>query len=180
MAVYQLEDGRPYFAIEVVCLEDETNHASCMTLQFGDPEDMNEWLAAIRKAVNSAHLSDPFTISSHNTHIAARTVERERDYDPTHFSLYKIALRSTGKSSTRSSSDDLTKIATTVCLLAIGIHKVHIIPLVKSHNRTAGVSFGLGSTQASYGIMTLTSLFVSESDDRLELTFRYLLSSLST
>jgi len=173
VAVYHLDDGRPHFAIELYYLDEETNHASSMTLQFGDPEDMFAWLRAIRQAANRSRLADTNPLSAHNSHKAARVVEAERDYVPPHYAIYKVVLRPQGKTSTRSSSDDLAKISASVCFLAIGVHKVHLIPLFKaSSQRSSSPSLISQNTQSSHGLLTLTQVCVSEVDDTFQLTFR--------
>jgi hypothetical protein len=173
VAVYKLDDGRPYFAFEVAYLDDETNHASSMTLQFGDPEEMMIWLAIIREAANRVRLADANPLSAYNSHLAARVVEAERDYVPPHYAIYKVVQRFPGKSSSRASSDDLSKVAASVCFLAIGVHKVHLISLFKPPSqRSSTPALGSYQTQSSYGILTITELRVSEGDDTFELTFR--------
>jgi hypothetical protein len=171
VAVYDLDDGRPHFAIEVTYLDDETNHASSMTLQFGDPENMNVWLAAIRDAANRVRLADLNPLSDMNSELCARVVEREFDYVPPNYAIYKVVQRPLGKTGSRSSSDDLSKAISTVCFLAIGVHKVHIIPLFRPQ-RPSSTSLASQNAQSSYGILTITELKVSEKDDSFELTFR--------
>jgi hypothetical protein len=173
VAVYHLDDGRPHFAIELYWLDVESNHASCMTLQFGDPDDMHRWLVKLRTAANSARLADANPLSPYNSHLAARVVEAERDYVPLHYAIYKVVLRPQGKATSRSSSDDLAKVSASVCFLAIGVHKVHLIPLFKRPSqRTSSPSLNSQSAQSSHGILTLTELCVSEVDDTFLLTFR--------
>lgn len=173
VAVYHLDDGRPHFALELYYLDDETNNASSMTLQFGDPEDMHAWLTKIRDAANRARLADANPLSAYNSHLAARVVEAERDYVPPHYAIYKVVLRPQGKATTRSSSDDLSKLAASVCFLAIGVHKVHLIPLFKPPSqRSSSPSLLSHNTQGSHGILTLTEVCVSEVDDTFQLTFR--------
>ena len=172
VALCHVDDGRPYFAIEISYLDDETNHASSMALQFGDPEEMKTWLAKIRDAANKARLSDSNPLSAYNSHLAARVVERERDYVPPNYAIYKVVQRPLRKAGSRSSSDDLSKVTSTVCFLAIGVHKVHLIPLFKSPQRASSPSLVSYNTQASYGILNITELRVSENDDTFELTFR--------
>ncbi|KAF2811573.1 leucine rich repeat protein-like protein [Mytilinidion resinicola] len=171
VAVYDLDDGRPHFAIEITYLDDETNHASSMTLQFGDPEDMKLWLAAIREAANRVRLADLNPLSDMNSELCARVVEREFDYVPPNYAIYKVVQRPLGKTGSRSSSDDLSKAISTVCFLAIGVHKVHLIPLFRPQ-RPSGTSLASQNAQSSYGILTITELKVSEKDDSFELTFR--------
>ncbi|KAK8225724.1 leucine rich repeat protein-like protein [Phyllosticta capitalensis] len=173
VAVYQLVDDRPYFAFEICYLDEDTNHDFSMTLQFGSPEDMKTWLAAVRSAANHTKTLDERYISYQNIRLAARVVEREGDYDPNAFSLYKVVQRPTGRAGSASSStDDLTKIASTVCFLAIGIHKVHLIPVFKSRQRSSSPNLLSYPSEVSFGILTLTSVRLSESDDTFELVFR--------
>lgn len=173
VAVYHLDDGRPHFALELYWLDDESNQASCMTLQFGDPDEMYTWLAKIRDASNRARLADANPLSAYNSHLAARVVEGDRDYVPPHYAIYKVVLRPQGKATSRSSSDDLAKLAAAVCFLAIGVHKVHMIPLFKPPSqRTSSPSLVAHNTQSSYGILTLTEVSISEVDDTFLLTFR--------
>ncbi|KAF1947000.1 RNI-like protein [Clathrospora elynae] len=175
VAVYHLDDGRPHFALELYYLDDESNHASSMTLQFGDPEEMYAWLRTIREAANQRRLADAKPISPHNSHLAARVVEAERDYVPPHYAIYKAVLRPQGKT-TKSSSDDLAKTSAasaSVCFLAVGVHKVHIIPLFKpASQRSSSPSLVSHNTQSSHGILTLTDVCVNELDDTFQLTFR--------
>ncbi|PVI07577.1 leucine rich repeat protein-like protein [Periconia macrospinosa] len=173
VAAYQLADGRPHFDFEIFYLDEETNQASSMTLQFSDPDEMLVWLEKIREAANRVRLADPNPLSAHNSHLAARVVEAERDYVPPHYAIYKVVQRSLSKTGSRSSSDDLSKTLSTVCFLAIGVHKVHLIPLFKPPSqRSSTPSLQSNSALVSHGILTLTELGVSEVDDTLELTFR--------
>jgi hypothetical protein len=173
VAVYQLDDGRPYFAFEVSYLDDETNHASSMTLQFGDPDEMNAWLAKIRDCANRVRLADQNPLSAYNSHLAARVVEAERDYVPPHYAIYKVVQRPQAKTGSRASADDLPKVVASVCFLAIGVHKVHLIPLFKPPSqRSSTPTLGAHNTQSSHGILNITELKVSEVDDTFDLTFR--------
>ena len=171
VAVYRLDDGRPYFAIEVAYLDNETNHAGCMTLQFGDPEERDAWLKAIRSIANEICLADENPISEIASHLAARAVERERDYEPSNYAVYKVVQRPSNKPGHRS-SDDLPKIASTVCFLAIGVFKVHLIPLFNVSKRGSSPSLTTLNTQGPFGILTLTDVRLSKEDDVFDLTFR--------
>jgi len=171
VAVHTLDDGKPYFAVEVCYLDEESNQASAMTLQFSHPDERDNWLRSIRSTTTSVRLQDPQPITPYNANYAARTVERENDYDPNYFAMYKVVQRLSSKSNSRSSTDDLSKIASVVCFLAIGIHKVHLIPLAKNSSRTSSPSLSQNA-HGSFGIMTLSGVRVSSQDDTLELSFR--------
>lgn len=172
VAVFHAPDGGPYFALDVYYLDDETNQASSMTLQFGDPEEMHSWMAAIRTASNSARLADANPLSAYNSHLAARVVEAERDYVPPHYAIYKVVIRESAKTASRS-TDDLSKLSASVCFLAIGVHKVHFIPLFKAPSqRSSSPSLASLNSQSSHGILALTECMLSEVDDNFQLTFR--------
>jgi hypothetical protein len=168
VAVYKLDDGRPYFSIEVAYLDED--HPSAMTLQIPDPRDSELWLSCLRSATEKARLSNPLPFSQKTVEYTARALEQERDYDPQHFHMFTVVQRAT-KSGGRSSSDDLARVTTLVCILAIGMYKVHLIPLPKSTRTSSNASLS-DMVGSSYGVMTLTSLGMQPCDDTLQLSFR--------
>ncbi|USW51354.1 Putative pleckstrin domain, leucine-rich repeat domain superfamily [Septoria linicola] len=173
VATLKVDDGKPYFALEVAYLDEESGSASVMTLQFGNPEERDGWLVRIRSVANEIRQRETTFISPYNLENVARIVERDNDYDPENCAIYKVVQRQPAvKSGSRSSSDDLTKVASTVCFLAIGVHKVHLIPLVKPAARTSSPSLTPNHSQASYGILTLVGVKVSGEQDTFELVFR--------
>lgn len=173
VAVHSLDDGKPYFALEVSYLDEDSGQASSMTLQFGNPEERDVWLRNIRTTVRDTRMRASSGISACNLENAARIIERDNDYDPSNCAIFKVVQRPSGSKSTgRSSSDDVTKVASTVCFLAIGVHKVHLIQLAKAVSRGSSPSLAPIGSQASYGILTLTAMKVSSADDTFELTFR--------
>lgn len=173
VAIQKLDDGKPYFALEVSYLDEESGQASSMTLQFNHPEDRDVWLKRVRSAAYEYRSRQQTHISSFNLENAARIVERDNDYDPYNCTIFKVVQRQPAlKAGSRSSSDDLTKVASTVCFFAVGVHKVHLIQLVKPVARSSSPSLSTNHSQSSHGILTLTSIKVSSLDDSLELTFR--------
>ncbi|KAK4569980.1 hypothetical protein LTR86_002950 [Recurvomyces mirabilis] len=172
VAVHRLDDGKPYFAIEVSYLDEESGQASALTLQFNIPEERDMWLRSIRNTVRYNPHVAATSISPYNLENAARIIERDNDYDPNNCSIYKVVQRQSSKSTGRSSSDDLTKVASNVCFLAIGVHKVHLIQLVKPVVRSSSPSLVVNNTTSSYGVLTLVGVKVSNTDDTFELTFR--------
>ena len=59
VAAYKLDDGRPYFTIELAHHDETSNHASTMSLQLNDPRESEIWLASIRAAIIKSRLVDP-------------------------------------------------------------------------------------------------------------------------
>jgi hypothetical protein len=175
VAVYQLDDGRPSFALEIALLDDdlEQNHPSIMTLEFRDKWEMMDWLKELRNASQNIRKNEPKPTSKANSVFVARVVERERDYEPPNFTIYKFVQRPTSKANSRASTDDLSRIAATICFVAVGVHKIHVIPLSKSTQRSSTTVASSYNEHSSYGILNLVELRLSEHDDSLELKFRY-------
>ncbi|KAL8823880.1 MAG: hypothetical protein Q9191_005474 [Dirinaria sp. TL-2023a] len=168
VAVYKLDDGRPYFSIEVAFLEDD--HPAAMTLQIADPQESELWLSCLRSATEKVRVSDPLPFSPKLIEYTARALEQERDYDPQHFHMFRVVQRGS-KSGSRSSSDDLAKLTTNICVLAVGMYKVHLIPYPKS-TRTASNASLIDMLGCSFGVVTLTSLSIQTFDDTIQLHFR--------
>ena len=180
VAVWRLEDGKPYFSIQISYLDEETYYASDTTLQLHDPRDCDLWLSSLRGAIMKQRLTNPKSFTQGFVDYTARALEQEHDYDPEQFRMFKVVQRErSGKTGARSSSEDLTKISSTICILAIGAYKVHLVPLPKS-SRTASSTSLSDMTGISHGIMALTSLAVHDHDDAFQLTFRLPLQQPST
>ncbi|KAI9878748.1 MAG: hypothetical protein M1830_010654 [Pleopsidium flavum] len=171
IAVYKLDDGKPYFSIEIAHMDEETNLVSSMTMQLSDPRESDLWLSSIKYAAADARLVDPVPFGQRSVEYVARALEQERDYDPNHFRMFRVVQRASNRSTGRSSSDDLAKLTSTICYLVIGVHKVHIIPLQKPAMRASNVSL-MDLNNGSYGLTTLTTLSIQEFDDAFQLTFR--------
>ena len=93
VAVHRLDDGKPYFAIDVSYLDEESQQASAMTLQFGNPVERDVWLKNIRSAAKETRFQQQHTISPFNIENAARVIERDHDYDPSNCAIYKVVQR---------------------------------------------------------------------------------------
>lgn len=170
VAVHKLDDGEPYFSIEIAYFNDDTNQSSTMTLQIHDPRESDTWLTAIRSTASRARSTTSVPFSQGLVEYTARILEQEQDYDPNHFHMFKIVQRA-NKSGKRSSSDDLTKLTSKICILAIGLNKVHLVPLPKTTKTSSSTSLS-DLNGASHGIMTLTSVNVQSFDDSFQLWFR--------
>ena len=172
VGVHRLDDGKPYFGMEVSYLDEEHGQSSTLTMQFSNPEEREIWLQCLRSVSLAVRLKEKSYISPANVEHVARIMERDNDYDPSNCTIFKVLQRQAASKVGRSSADDLTKVASSVCFLGVGVHKVHLIPLSKPGSRSLSPAFGSSAPQSSFGILTLTSVRVSEFDDALELTFR--------
>ena len=178
VAVWRLEDGKPYFSIQIAHLYEDTHQASDTTLQLHDPRDCDLWLSSIRGAVMKDRLANPQSFSQSFVEYTARALEQERDYDPSQFRMFKVVQRAS-KGGPRSSSEDLTRISSTICILAIGAFKIHLVPLPRS-SRTASSSSLFDMNGTCHGVMALTSLNVHDYDDAFQMVFRVPLRQPST
>lgn len=172
IAVYMLEDGRLSPTVEVAYLDERTHKAALVQMQTPDQQDLNLWMVGIRQAAQMARNNDPMPFDRGSVAYVTRMLEHERDYDPVAFRMFRVIQIASSKSPTRSSSDDLTKLSPTGCYLAIGLHKVHLVPMQKAANRSSVVSLSDMETAASFGLMNLTGLSMEYGDDSLHLTFR--------
>lgn len=178
VAVYKLDDGRPYFTIEVAHLDEATSQASTMSLQLNDPRESDLWLSSIRAAITKSRLTDPTPPLKKTVEHLVRAVEYECDYDPSHFRMFKVVQRAT-KAGVRSSSDDLAKLTSNLYYLVIGFQKLHLVPLPRFVKPGSSVSLS-EPAGCSHGIASLTSISLQSSDDAFQLSFRIPLQQSTT
>lgn len=172
IAVYMLEDGRLSPTVEMAYLDERTHKAALIQMQTSDLQDLNLWMLGIRQAAQMARANDPLPFDRGSVDYVTRMLEHERDYDPDAFRVFRVIQIASSKSPNRSSSDDLTKLSPTGCYLAIGLHKVHLIPMQKAANRSSVVSLSDLEAATSFGLMSLTGLSMEYGDDSLHLNFR--------
>lgn len=172
VAVYMLEDARLSPSVEVAYLDERTHKATLVQMQTSDLQDLNLWMVGIRQAAHIARTNCPMPFTRGSVEYVTRMLEHERDYDPEAFRMFRVIQIASSKSITRSSSDDLTKLSPTACYLAIGSHKLHLLPMQKTVNRTSVVSLSDWESATSFGLMNLTGLSMEYGDDSLHLTFR--------
>lgn len=168
VAVYRPTDGRPSHTIDVAYL-DEQLQPSVLALSFAEKKDGDSWTIAIRDAANKARLSDidplPYQLSAH----VARAVESDQDYDPTQFEVYKVMVRSSG----RSISDDTANVFTSaICFLAFGMHKLHLIHIPKSTFRSGSLVIDASAAKQSFGYLSLQAVSINTDHESFRLTFR--------
>lgn len=154
-------------------LDPDVGQGATLTLQLTDREDIEVWMKSIRMASDRARLLDMDPIPPKLSEYAARVVEREQDYDITNYRIYKVVKRGNAtRTVNRSSADDFSKAGATVCFLVVGLRSVHLIMLPKSPLRVSNTSLTDMNDGGSFGIMSLTSIIVSDIDDRFSITFR--------
>ncbi|RMZ80520.1 hypothetical protein DV737_g2925, partial [Chaetothyriales sp. CBS 132003] len=130
LAVYRLDDGRPFFTVEIAHCDDRTQRPSAMHMHFHEPGEADSWILAIRSAVKLARGSDAPSISQNTLDYAVRAIEKADDYDPDHFHVFRAVQKSSSKGHGRTSSDDLAKLSTSFVVLVVGLQRVHLLPLM--------------------------------------------------
>ncbi len=172
IAVYKLDDGKPYFTIEISHLDEHSKRATCMQVCLNEPRDADLWLSAIRSAARNLKAKQGFKPDERSMQHVAHVLERDRDYDPDHFQLFPVVQRASHRTAGRSSSDDLSKLNSTICYLAIGLYKIHLIPLPRTSGRSSSTSLSDLDSPASFGILNLCSVSLQAEEDIFQLIFR--------
>ncbi|KAJ9663515.1 hypothetical protein H2198_000781 [Neophaeococcomyces mojaviensis] len=172
IAIYKIEDGRPYFTFEVSYLDERGKKSSAVQFSFTGLRDAEAWMAAIRETATARRAQQSQLYQQRTLEYLARALERERDYDPLHFRAFKVTQRAPVRPASRAPSDELAKHSSSTCYLAIGINKVHLIPLPRTSGRSSSTSLSELDSPTTFGITSLTSIRVFSSDDTFEIYFR--------
>ena len=171
VAVYRLDDGKPYFSVEISYLDEASVQGANLILQLHDPKDHDLWLSSIRGAAMNSRLKNPVLFSQQMIQYTARHLEQEADYDPNQIHMFRVVQRASKSGIARSSSDDLAKLTSNVGILAVGVYKIHIIPLPRGSRTMSSTSLAEFSG-SSHGIASLTEFTVAQDDDAFMLKFR--------
>lgn len=172
IAVYILDEGKLSSCVEVAYVDERTRKAAFIQLHAPDPQELNLWMVGIRSGSGLARSADPLPYGQRSLEHVTRVLEYERDYDPETFRMFRVIQMASSKSPSRASSDDMVKLSPVGCFLAIGWHKVHLIPLQKVASRPSDVSLTDLEMASSFGLMNLTCLSMEWGDDSLHMTFR--------
>jgi len=173
VAVYLPEMDANSTTIQVDHVDEVAGPGSTI-FQLPTTESAHIWLENIRNAAAAARdVSDIPPISNDTIAHIARRLEAEKDYAPDQFfRVYTVVQRGSNGKHHRSSSDELHKMYSTVCYLAIGVHKVHIVPIPKTPTNRSPASLLLTGPTTSFGTLTLTTMSMSAMDDSFTLGFR--------
>ncbi|KAI9672188.1 MAG: hypothetical protein M1831_002002 [Alyxoria varia] len=171
VAVYLSETIKEVASLELAIYDGNVGQGQLLSFFFTEADQALLWVRSMRYAAKNVHASMDH-ISEKLVEYAARAVEQQGDYDPSTFRIYKVVKRQIGKSRGRSSGDDLNKLNPSICLLVIGMYSIHLISLPKKEFRLSSTSLADSNDPGPFGIMTLTSIEASDSDDGFSLTFR--------
>lgn len=170
IAVYKVEDGRPFFTIEVSYLDDRGKKSSSLQLSLNTPREAETWAAAIRDHATLRRTQRAQMYPQRTLEYLARALSKERDYDPLQFRVFKVVQRCPIRAASRPPAEDNPK--STVCYLVIGVNRVHLIPIPRVSGRSSSTSLSEVDAPSSFGITSLTSIKFSGRDDTFELYFR--------
>lgn len=171
VTAYKVEDGRPFFTTEVVYLDEECHGVGALQLMLHDPKEADLWLTSIRGAAEKARLLMAIPYPDRVIRYLASALEDISDYSVDHFQVFRVVRRAAAPKGTRSSSDDLQKLGSSVFYMVVGINRVHLIPL-PDFNASNGKLVAPKTNRVVHGIVSLVDLKVVNDDDRFELTFR--------
>lgn len=171
VTIYKVEDGRPYFTMDVVYLDEDVHGAGSLQLILHDPQEADLWHTSIRGAAIKARLlmTEPYPERVIRYLVAA--LEAVDDYSPDCFHVFRVVRRPSAYKSLKASQDDLQKVGSAVYYLVIGIHLVHLIPLPDFHSSHA-LNLKGKKIRTSFGILSLVKVWVNYDDDRFQLEWR--------
>jgi hypothetical protein len=171
VTVYKMEDGRPFFTTEVVYLDEDYHGVGSIQLMLHDPKEADLWSTSIRAAAQKARLMMQEPYPERVVRYLVQALEVVDDYDANHFQVFRVVKRAPVAKSSRSSSDDLQKLGTSVFYMVVGINRLHLIPL-PDFSQPSTTLFPPKSSRSTYGLVSLVAMNVQYSDDRFELAFR--------
>lgn len=152
---------------------DTTGSPCSIVFQASTPFLAQGWVDKIRNAAFHARQEpdSPSLWTESAIEYVIQRVESERDYSPNRFLMYRIVQRAgqPGKKSS-SSVEDLQKMYCTTAFLAIGLHKIHIIPMKLPHKNSGTGVPSMAAT--SHALLNISAMSISEYDDSFSLTFR--------
>lgn len=162
------ENERGGSVVQVDHLDGPLGSPSSTTLVAPTRFEAQGWVDKLRSVTAQTQLaSSPPAFPDSTVEHIARRLEADRDYSPMHFQIYRVVQRA-GKPGNKS-AEDLHKMYSTMCYLAIGIHKLHLVPFRRATKATASLP---PAPTTSFGILSLTGIWLSSVDDCFSLTFR--------
>jgi hypothetical protein len=99
-----------------------------------------------------------------------RALQQEKDYDPEVFRMYRVAQLLPNK--LQSDNDPTKHSPPTACYLAIGRHKIHVVPFPKPNRSSIVSASDLELVGLCLGFMCLTSIGMNPRDDDFQMHFR--------
>ncbi|KIV85003.1 hypothetical protein PV11_00744 [Exophiala sideris] len=172
IAAYRVEDGRPSVTVEVAYLDERAKRSSMIQFQVGEYREARLWTTAIRTASRQANPTITKEVHDSALESLARIIDRERDYDPEHFHVFKAVQRSGYRSLGRASAEDLTRMGSVISYLIIGLHKIHLVPMYRSATRSSSTSLNDMDVPVSFALVNLTLVKVQPEEDAFHLLFK--------
>lgn len=157
LAVHGADEGK----IEICYLEEKAVKPGFLHIQLNDQAEFDLWLGGIRAAACKLNAVEPPVFDAVTVDYVVAALVRERDYNPGVFRMFRVLHRLAVAK--RTSSDDPKNTPHDVCYLAIGHHKLHIVPLPK----LTADDFGL-----CLGVMCLSAFAMARADDEFQMAFR--------
>lgn len=154
---------------------DEVGQPVSTTLQLANIQEAQKWLLHLTKATYNVQVEMDEVLPKYLVDYCSRRLEAEKDYVPGHVRLFRVSQRGTGKSQSKpSASEDLSKIYSSTAILAIGYHKIHLLPVPKLSSSKSASSLNSQNFAGCFtsGLMNVTELSMSPIDDSFLITTR--------
>lgn len=173
VATYRVEDGRPFFIVQVDYLDETSSLAaagSSMQLMLHDPREADVWHTSIRGASQKAKLMTALLVPDRTVENVTGILEAALDYDSARMQIF-YAVQLENKKAGKSTTEEVTKVNTSLCYLVFGATKLHIITIPDAQDLAKQKQYK--SHKSSYGLVSLVAMeFKEHDDDVFELGFR--------
>ena len=168
VSVYNLDDGRPYFTIDIAGLEArfrECPSSWVVTMYIEEPQVFESWLHCLRnacaQAVQERGWDDESLVLTH----ATKMIHQDSLTDPSN--VFGVVQRMCPEDC----QDALVKHTTSICLMVVGRQRLHIIPL-PTVDTNSSMQASKGTREISHGLMCLTNFRSQIFDQTFHIHFR--------
>ncbi|KAG9247089.1 hypothetical protein BJ878DRAFT_494066 [Calycina marina] len=178
VTAYRVEDGRPYFTIEVMWLDESTSKAGSVQLILQKPDEADLWVSSLRGAAQKARLlmSEPFP--EHVLKYLKIALKWNEDFDRTRFNIFRVAHRAAAAKNGPTPADDTHKLRASMSYLVFGINFIHMVRVPNFSSRS---DVSVSSEEATlYGMASVVGMNIRDADERFELQFRSPLKRVET
>ena len=168
VSVYNLDDGRPYFTIDIAGLESRLGEGPSswvVTMHIEEPQVFESWLHCLRDAC--AHAAQERGWDDESILFTHATKMMHQDSLTYSSNVFGVVQRMCPEDC----QDALTKHTTSICLMVVGRHRLHIIPLPKV-NTSSSMQSSKGTLGKSHGLMCLTNFRSQIFDQTFHIHFR--------
>jgi len=181
IAVQVLQESRIRATLEVISYTPSSSHVSSVTFYVERQSGKPHWLESLSSIARDSQLIKSSTIPMEHREIIRGIIGMEADRELGINSMTFPVLRRSNYAGNLGyvMPDDLQKDSPILHYVALGKHKIYVIPLTLSM-RLGSPASSFNGRIGSFGIVSLRKISISGRDDSFDLVFRYVVPSSNT